>query len=80
MTTIEVTEQARARLHELAVARGEPDHVTVEKAIELLRRHTLLESANAAYEELQRDPDAWRDYQAELAAWDVRVGDGLEGA
>ena len=37
MTTIEVTEQARARLHELAVARGEPDHVTVEKVLRDIR-------------------------------------------
>ena len=80
MTTIEVTEETRARLRELATTRGEPEHVTAEKAIELLRRHTLLEATNAAYGELQRDPEAWREYQAELEAWDVTVADGLETA
>lgn len=80
MLTIEVTEQARARLHELAMTRGEPEHVTAEKAFELLRRQTLLEATNAAYVTLQQDPEAWNAYQAELDAWEATVADGLEAA
>ncbi len=78
MATIEVTEQAQAQLRELAQARGEPDHVTAEKAFELLRRQTLFDQADAAYARLQADPEAWASYQAELAAWDATVADGLE--
>ncbi len=78
MTGIELTEHVRARLQELAITRGEPEHVTVEKAIELLRRQTLLDATNAALVDLQRNPDAWRQYQDELNAWDATLGDGLE--
>lgn len=78
MTTIEVTEVTRARLHDLAIAIGEPEGVIVEKAIERYRRETLLEATNAAYAALRADPAAWEGYQDELAEWDGVVADGLE--
>ena len=29
------------------------------------------------YARLRANPDAWRDYQEEIAAWDSLIGDGL---
>ncbi len=78
MASVEMTDEAHARLQDLAISRGEPEHVTAEKAIELLRRQTLLEATNAAYVALQQDPRAWNEYQAELDVWDATVADGLE--
>lgn len=41
------------------------------------RRH-FLDQHNADMAALRADPEAWAAYQAELAAWDVTLLDGLE--
>jgi hypothetical protein len=50
----------------------------LEQALEVYRRQRLLQEANAAYEALSSDPDAWRDFQQELTDWDATLADGLE--
>lgn len=42
------------------------------------RRRKFFEELNAAYEELRKDPQAWRQHQEELALWDCTLMDGLE--
>jgi hypothetical protein len=42
------------------------------------RRKQFMEALNAEYAELQKDPEAWADYQAELKLWDVTLMDGLD--
>ena len=44
-------------------------------AIEAYRRERFLESANAAFEALRKDPKTWRQEQEERAEWEA----GLEG-
>lgn len=78
MTTIRVSEKTRATLRALAAARGESINEVAEKAVELFRRQQLLESTNAAYAALRRDPEAWQELQAEHAALDGTLADGLE--
>jgi predicted transcriptional regulator len=80
MTTIEVTETTLERLHELALAMGEPEHMIAEKAIEAYRRQHLLDTMNADFAALRKNPDAWRDYLAEVEEWDQTAHDGLETA
>ena len=78
MTTIRVSDKTRATLRALAAARGESLTEVAEKAVELFRRQQLLETTNAAYAELRRDPEAWQELQAERAALDGTLADGLE--
>jgi len=78
MTTIRVSEKTRATLRALATARGESITEVAEKAVELFRRQQLLETTNAAYAALRRDPKAWQELQAERAALDGTLADGLE--
>ena len=78
MTTIRVSEKTRATLRVLAAARGESINEVAEKAVELFRRQQLLETTNAAYAALRREPEAWQALQAERAALDGTLADGLE--
>ncbi len=53
-------------------------HAVFERAIESERRRKFITEANADYARLRADPKAWAEYQAELAAWDVTLMDGLD--
>jgi hypothetical protein len=44
----------------------------------VMDRAAILEQVNASYAALRADPEAWQEYQAELAAWDVTLADGLD--
>jgi hypothetical protein len=79
-TTIRVTEKTHNTLHALAREVGVPMQEVVEQAIEQYRRQRLLEATNAAYAALRTDPQAWAEVQAERAAWDITLMDGLEEA
>jgi len=50
----------------------------LEKAVEMYRRQRFLEESNRAFESLQANPDTWKSEQAERAAWDMTLADGLE--
>ncbi len=48
------------------------------KAEDERRRREFFEELNAAYEELRKDPEAWRQYQEEAALLEGTLMDGLE--
>lgn len=77
-TTIRVSTEIRDTLHEMAQNSGLSMQQLLERALEVYRRQRLLQEANAAYEALSADPDAWRDFQQELIDWDATLADGLE--
>lgn len=77
-TTIRITEKTHRALHSLAREVGTPMAEVVDQALELFRRQLLLNQANAAYAALRADPDGWVEVQAERAAWDATLVDGLE--
>jgi hypothetical protein len=45
---------------------------------EAIRRQQVLEQANAAFEALRSDPDAWREYLVERTEWESTLADGLD--
>ncbi len=51
---------------------------TLETAVDALRRQRLLEETNRAYAALKTDPKRWADEEAERAAWDATLLDGIE--
>lgn len=78
-TTIRVSRRTRDTLRELTDSSGHTLQQVIEEALELYRRQQLLEATNTAYAALREDAASWNELEAERAAWDVTLGDGLEG-
>lgn len=76
--TVRIGEEAHRVLREIAERSRESMQAVLAKAIEEYRRKSFLESANAAFAALRKDPKAWRREQEERAAWDVTLRDDLE--
>jgi acyl dehydratase len=76
--TVRISEAVHQKLKRMAEQSGTTLSRTLEKAVEALRRQTLLEETNRAYEALHGDPKRWSDEQAERDAWDATLADGLE--
>ena len=77
--TVRIPAAVHDKLRQLADQSGMSLSRTLEKAIETLRRQTLLEETNRAYAALRSNPKRWKQEQAERAAWDATLADGLEG-
>lgn len=77
-TTIRVSTRTRALLQELAQRTGLPMQQILEEALEQYRRQQILQASNTAYAALQEDTHAWQEVEAERAAWDATLADGLE--
>jgi hypothetical protein len=78
MPIIRVSAKTRATLHDLARDMDAPMVEIVDQAIELYRRQRFIDQANAGYAALRDDPEAWAEIEAERAAWDGTLLDGLE--
>ena len=72
-----ITEETRDTLRELARASDESMQEVLAKAVELYRRHRILERSNTIYSQLREDPAVWTAEQEERRAWDVALADGL---
>ncbi len=57
---------------------GKPKQAILEKALDSRAQENLLKKINESYEELEKDPVAWKEELEERAIWDGTVGDGLE--
>jgi len=77
-TTIRIRRPIHDALKTLSDESGESMQAVLEKAIESYRRQRFLEAVNEAYATLRENEPEWLDYQAEFAAWDVTLADGLE--
>jgi len=77
-TTIRVSRRTRDALRELTHTSGHSMQQVIEEALELYRRQQLLEATNAAYGALREDAEGWSELDAERAAWDAALADGLE--
>ena len=77
-TTVRVSEHTHELLRKLAAASGEPLQRVLERAVENYRREQFYAEFNAAFERLQSDPVAWKDYLAEQAEMEGTLADGLD--
>ena len=77
-TLIRVPAETHARLQRLAGELGQPLGQVVETALEHFERARMLTDFNAAFARLRADPEASANDDAELAAWDSTLLDGLE--
>jgi hypothetical protein len=76
--TLQISEETWVILRELAERAGTPVEEVLERAIEKYRRERFFELANEQYAALRADPEAWAEYQKELALWDCTLMDGLD--
>lgn len=76
--TVRIGEKSHKALRELAERSGESMQAVLTHAIEAYRRERFLESANAAFEALRKDQEAWRREQEERAEWDATLSDTQE--
>ncbi len=76
---VRVSDSTQAALKELSAKTGYSMQELVDRAIEGLRRETILRESNEAYARLKGNSKAWRKFKKEQEAWDRTLGDGLEG-
>jgi hypothetical protein len=61
----------------MAKERGESLPDALDRIVEEMRRARMFKEANEAYAAIAADPVANASWRAEIAAWDVTLGDGL---
>lgn len=77
-TTVRISEKMHHSLRDLAEQSGESMQAVLERALEQYRRQKFLEDCQAAYANLQQDPEQLASYQKEVSAWDSALLDGLD--
>jgi predicted transcriptional regulator len=75
--TVRVSTATRDLIARLATEKGMTMTAVVEEAVDDYRRKKFFEDLHAAVERTRADPEAWADYQAEVAIFDKAAGDGL---
>ena len=76
--TVRITPKGHAILSQLAGQAKSAMPEILEDALECYRRQKFLESADAAYESMQKDSRTWQNYRRELESLDATLSDGLE--
>ena len=77
--TIRISDRGHGVLTRLAQDAKLPMIQVLDAALESYRRQRFLEASAEAYAALRADPAASAEYDAELAAFDGALSDGLEG-
>lgn len=75
---VRISQESHKLLQEWAADTGDSMSSIVERAIESYRRAQIFAEAERGYRELENDPEALAEYEAEIALWDQTVADGLE--
>ena len=78
MPSIRVSDISHQTLRMLSEHKKQSMQAVVDNAIETLRRQMMLEEANAAFQALKADPQAWQEELAERALWEQTLMDGVD--
>jgi hypothetical protein len=76
--SLDVRPSTYQRLLEVADQHGTSLTDALERVVEEWYRHRIFTQAAEAYATLRADPLEYAEWRAEIAAWDVTLGDGLE--
>ena len=74
-TTVRISTQTKKTVKKLAAKTGRKIQAVLDEAVELYRRQSFLEEANAAFANLRADAQAWSEEQEERAMWDTAASD-----
>ena len=77
ISTLQVRSHTYCILRELAKNHGESMPEALDRIVEEARRTQMFKDANEVYAAIAADPAADASWRAEIAVWDVTVGDGL---
>lgn len=77
-TTVRVDRATSSAIADLARETGVARKEVVALAVERLRRHRILESANAGFAAMKRDTGVWREEVDERGSWEATLADGLD--
>ncbi|HJZ23360.1 MAG TPA: hypothetical protein VJ201_02795 [Candidatus Babeliales bacterium] len=75
---IRVSEEAYLRLNQIAKRTGFSKQLIIDEAIERLERENILRQANEVYANQKNDPEKLREFEEEMAIWDVTLSEGLD--
>jgi hypothetical protein len=78
ISTVRLRPRTRQALQQIAGITGESMQQALERAVEERRRRVYLEGLAADYAALRANAKAAREFDREVAAWDVTNSDGLE--
>ena len=76
-TTIRVPVTTHTRLRRLAAEQDRPIGKVIAGLLDDHEKRAFFAGLGEDFERLRADPTAWADYEAEVAAWDAALGDGL---
>jgi antitoxin component of RelBE/YafQ-DinJ toxin-antitoxin module len=76
-STVRIPEATKRELEEAAEELGIPQAKVVSVALKELRKRLFFKRVAEDFERLRADPAASKEYDKELAAWDVTLSDGL---
>ncbi len=77
-TSIRIEKQTHAKLAELSESQHRPMAKIVAEAVARYDDDLFWEAAREGYERMNADPEDRAEFDAEIAAWDVTLNDGLE--
>lgn len=77
-TSVRVDPHTHSLLRELSEQEQKSIGQVVSEAVETYRKDKFWRELHEDYDRLNADPEAWQDYQDELALWDSTSNDGLE--
>ncbi len=77
-TSVRVDPSTHAVLRDLSRQEEKPIGQVVAEAVEQYKKDKFWRELEEDYERLRADPEAWQDYQDEMALWDSTSNDGLE--
>ena len=75
--TIRVPSSTHARLQDLARGQDRTIGAVIETLLDDYERRRFFVGLGEDFERLRADSAAWSDYQAEVAAWDSALREGL---
>lgn len=77
-TTIRVDGRTHEMLRELSKEEHKSIGQVVTELVERHREERFWQEMHEDFARLRSDPEAWQDYQDEMALWDATLMDGLE--
>lgn len=76
--TVRISPRGHSILRQLSRSSDRPMPELLEEALEAYRRQRFLEAASSAYDLLEKNDKAWRDYRREIESLDATLDDGLK--
>ncbi len=77
-SAVRISPDSHERLRQIAEDEGVTLTEALDRAIEAYRRQRMLRDVNQAYTALRQDPKKWSEEEADRAAMEGSVSDGLD--